>query len=605
VSGLRFPIGLALALTLAMPIAGCGQRVASTVLVVEIHSDLGDRIDNIVLLVDPPGPGKPRELSLPAPTTSTPVQVGLVPGAGHERGTVALTARGRKGQAVVAEQQLETEFTSGAKTLIVMHLAAACVTNACQEACGEGGTCIPRRQPTVPLESGPPDAGTPKDGPSADGAAGTDGPAGVDAPGDQGGPPVTDGPPALDVPAVPVDVGVSVDSACACPSDDNPCTTDVCEAGVCKHNPLPDRMACTGGVCLAGNCCTGCVDGAGMCRPGSNVTLCGRAGASCSSCDDKLPCTQDRCENGACQSTPQSGTTCPGGVCVAGSCRCGGAGEACCAAAPVCNGGLACQNGTCGACGAEGQVCCASNMCASGRICENGSCRRCGGVGQPCCADGSCAAGGMCQAASKMCIACGGAGQTCCPTGDPCGTSLVCAGGSCTCGGFGQPCCAAGTACTDDHNACNGTETCQAGSCGRIAPVTCVAKSQCHTVGVCNPATGACSEPLRPDDSLCNDGNPCSSGDRCLTGNCVPRQAGCDDFNSCTANTCNPSGCTFPPLSMNTPCGSNNQCQTAVCGANANCMVTSRDGQSCTQTNGTAGVCSGDVCCPVNSPNCG
>ena len=541
------PLVVAL-LGLALLAASCGKREATTLLVVDITSDLGDRMDRVVLLVDPPGDGPPRTLEFPLTGVGgvqLPIRAALIPGEGHESGPVGLTARALKGTTLVTQQQLETSFQPGKRLLVQMTLVVSCLSNACpaSQACAVGGACIPRRVNGVDFDPSRPPAGL---------DAGSDGRPGSDGQGSDGATidgPITDGPGSdrpIDAPGLdgtgtdgPARPDTGDDGGCDCPSDDNPCTTDTCEAGVCKHNPLPDRMAC------------------------------------------------------------------PGGVCVAGKCTCGGAGEVCCVAAPICQGGLACQNGTCGACGAERQSCCAGNTCAAGLLCAGGSCARCGGVGQPCCADGSCGAGGMCNATTKMCQPCGGAGQTCCPTGAACGANLGCAAGVCTCGGFGQPCCAAGTACTDDRNACNGTEVCQAGRCARANAVTCAAKSQCHMVGVCDPTTGRCSEPLRPDSSVCNDGNPCSSGDNCQSGSCVPRQATCDDFRPCTANTCTPTGCSFPNLPMGTLCGGNNQCQTAVCGNAGNCVITSRDGLACMQASGGQGRCSGDVCCPILSPNCG
>jgi hypothetical protein len=76
-----------------------------------------------------------------------------------------------------------------------------------------------------------------------------------------------------------------------------------------------------------------------------------------------------------------------------------------------------------------------------------------------------------------------------------------------------------GTPC-DDQDACTQTDTCQAGACVGSNPVVCSAPDQCH-VGVCNPATGACASPARPDGALCDDGNTCTVGDVCSAGTCV------------------------------------------------------------------------------------
>src|SRR5262249_36855677 len=72
------------------------------------------------------------------------------------------------------------------------------------------------------------------------------------------------------------------------------------------------------------------------------------------------------------------------------------------------------------------------------------------------------------------------------------------------------------------HNdACNGVETCDAnGGCVPGVPVVCTASDQCHDVGVCDPASGQCSNPGKPDGSNCNDGNACTQTDTCQSGVC-------------------------------------------------------------------------------------
>jgi hypothetical protein len=51
--------------------------------------------------------------------------------------------------------------------------------------------------------------------------------------------------------------------------------------------------------------------------------------------------------------------------------------------------------------------------------------------------------------------------------------------------------------------------------------MTCAASDQCHTAGVCNPATGVCSNPAKADGSACDDENLCSQTDRCVSGVCT------------------------------------------------------------------------------------
>ena len=70
-------------------------------------------------------------------------------------------------------------------------------------------------------------------------------------------------------------------------------------------------------------------------------------------------------------------------------------------------------------------------------------------------------------------------------------------------------------------NACTQTDTCQAGACSGGNPVTCTASDQCHDVGTCNPATGACSNPAKANGTSCSDGNACTQTDTCQSGACA------------------------------------------------------------------------------------
>jgi hypothetical protein len=79
---------------------------------------------------------------------------------------------------------------------------------------------------------------------------------------------------------------------------------------------------------------------------------------------------------------------------------------------------------------------------------------------------------------------------------------------------------AEGVAC-NDGSACTQTDACQAGACAGSNPVVCAPLDQCHDAGVCAPATGACSNPPRPDGAACNDGSACTIQDACQGGLCV------------------------------------------------------------------------------------
>ncbi len=95
-----------------------------------------------------------------------------------------------------------------------------------------------------------------------------------------------------------------------------------------------------------------------------------------------------------------------------------------------------------------------------------------------------------------------------CAASDQCHVAGVCqpTTGACT-----NPAAADGTTC-DDGDACTQTDTCQAGACTGANPVTCAASDACHAAGACDPSTGACSNPASADGTACGTGSACVAG---------------------------------------------------------------------------------------------
>jgi hypothetical protein len=62
---------------------------------------------------------------------------------------------------------------------------------------------------------------------------------------------------------------------------------------------------------------------------------------------------------------------------------------------------------------------------------------------------------------------------------------------------------------------------CVGGSCQLGIGVACTPSDQCHVAGICDPITGSCSNPVAPNGTTCNDGNPCTWGDVCVGGVCA------------------------------------------------------------------------------------
>jgi RHS repeat-associated protein len=146
-----------------------------------------------------------------------------------------------------------------------------------------------------------------------------------------------------------------------------------------------------------------------------------------------------------------------------------------------------------------------------------------------------------------------------------------------------------GTEC-NDSNACTQTDTCQQGLCTPGALATCLAQDQCHTAGTCDTATGACSNPVKPDGSGCNDGNGCTQVDQCQAGLCVGSSAvvcvaqdQCHDVGTCdpTSGSCsNPAKPDGTTCSDGTVCTAGDSCQGGACAAGT--AVSLDDNNPCT-----------------------
>ena len=183
-----------------------------------------------------------------------------------------------------------------------------------------------------------------------------------------------------------------------------------------------------------------------------------------------------------------------------------------------CNDGDACTLAdTCqaGACtGADPVVCVAPDQCHDAGVCDpaTGVCFSTAKLDGTACSDGdACTLADTCQAG-----VCTGADPVVCTAQDQCHDTGVCdpATGVCS-----SPAKLDGTTC-NDGNACTLTDTCQAGSCAGADPVVCTAQDQCHDAGTCDTATGVCSSPAKVDGAACNDGNACTLTDTCQAGVC-------------------------------------------------------------------------------------
>lgn len=173
----------------------------------------------------------------------------------------------------------------------------------------------------------------------------------------------------------------------------------------------------------------------------------------------------------------------------------------------------------------------------------------CRSLGHPCEGNQDCCENQICVAsqpgAAKRCTACpagqipcGNACIPACTASDQCHGAGVC---DATTGRCTNPPAGDGTSC-NDGNACTPTDTCVSGSCTGSNPVVCNASDQCHDAGVCDRSTGSCSDPAKPNDTICNaDSNACTIGDSCQNGVCTAGSVPtCQVCNACSGGACQP-----------------------------------------------------------------
>ena len=153
----------------------------------------------------------------------------------------------------------------------------------------------------------------------------------------------------------PTATACTLDSQC---NDNNACSIDTCQLGVCNFRPIAGCGACTTNAdCSDGNACTTEVCGSlGTCQASQPVD-CNDADActtdtcntlsgcqhTAANCDDANVCTNDSCSGGSCQHANNAASCSDGNLCTTGDTCAAGA----CAGTPVsCPGGSTCSPGT-------------------------------------------------------------------------------------------------------------------------------------------------------------------------------------------------------------------------------------------------------------------
>ncbi len=334
------------------------------------------------------------------------------------------------------------------------------------------------------------------------------------------------------------------------------------------YDPLPDTWTAAGAMSTARymHTATLLANGYVLVAGGQNGSYLASAelytslGSACALPSD---CPSGFCADGVC-----CNTACDAGPCDACSVAAGAATDGTCAllTGPACDDDNACtQTDTCqaGTCtGANPVTCSALDQCHVAGVCDpgTGACSNPNEANGTACNDGdACTQTDTCQAGT-----CTGANPVTCAALDQCHVAGVCDPGTGVCS---NPSKADGSACSDS-NACTQTDTCQAGTCTGANPVTCSALDQCHVAGVCDPGTGACSNPNEANGTACNDGDACTQTDTCQAGTCTgANPVTCSAPDEChEAGTCSPGTglCSTSPKPDGAPC-SFGACQGGFC----------------------------------------
>jgi len=238
-----------------------------------------------------------------------------------------------------------------------------------------------------------------------------------------------------------------------------------------------------------------------------------------------------------------------------------------CTGTNKCNQTYSCQAGAC--IGSSPVTCTASDQCHSAGTCDPAT-GRCANPPAPrgtTCSDSNlcdlnpvCDGAGHCAGTPIVCVAV-----------DQCHIAGICDPATGLCSSPNAP---NGTACMG-ANKCNQTHTCQAGTCTDSDPVTCTASDQCHVAGVCDPATGQCTNPPAPRGTACTDADRCDLSPVCDgAGHCAGTPKTCTASDQChVAGTCDPNSgqCSNPTATNGAPCTGTNKCNQAYACQSGTC----------------------------------
>jgi hypothetical protein len=276
-------------------------------------------------------------------------------------------------------------------------------------------------------------------------------------------------------------------------NDSNACTfDDTCIDGICEGIPIMcDDVCMTNGFCdnTTGQCvyegaveCPPIVCQTGVCV---NPDGCRYSHDNTLTCNNSIPCMNDACVDGQCISTPVICNQ----TCMTGSCNPNTGG---CVFLPVQCPAIPCMTGVCNP--TTGNCTYTSVTCPQ-RPCMNGVCNSTTGqctytpitCSQVPCMNGTCnTTTGQCTYTSKNCS-----------DNNPC-TMDSCVSGNCV------------------HTMINCTRVSSSNPCQ-------------FNNGTCNPSTGQCIYAMKSNGTICDDGNVCTTKDKCLSGQCTGTNTCCMD----------------------------------------------------------------------------
>ncbi len=139
----------------------------------------------------------------------------------------------------------------------------------------------------------------------------------------------------------------------------------------------------------------------------------------------------------------------------------------------------------------------------------------------------------------------------------------------------------------DSSGSTDGDATSTDGGCERDSDCANLEHSICQ-IGKCNLQTGQCFVAEDVDDTVCDDGDPCTEkAGVCKSGKCEANALVCDDNNPCTTDTCNAAtGCAHTAAADKASCDDANACtKDDVCDADGACkgtLIDCDDSSPCT-----------------------